>query len=195
MKKNKTKLLLICSTLIIMSGCASKSNMDVIKDSESGVVFGNGTSDSSGVIVSGLDISDAKNKIFNEDGFISMDESNISNEDKSYVLGNNLVHFSYDSYILNEESKKNIDKHIEILSKNNNIKIIIEGHTDQRGDPAYNILLGEKRAKAVKDYILSKSDIASERLEIISYGELQLVSQEESEESWSQNRRSVLVYN
>lgn len=189
------KIVLISFALGVvgLTGCASKDNMDIIRESEGAGVVINDTAPP--VVIGSISYEDEKNKIFNEDGYKSIDDVNISNDEKMYVLSNNVIHFSFDSYELNEESKKNIKKHIETLSKYNNIKIIIEGHTDQRGDKAYNLVLGEKRAKAVKDYILSNSSVQEDRLEIISYGETKLLTEENNEAAWAENRRSVFVYN
>lgn len=73
------------------------------------------------------------------------------------------------------------------------IKVILEGHTDERGSNAYNVVLGEKRAKAVKE-ILLKSGISDSQIEIISYGEMKPLDSSTGEMSWKKNRRVVFIY-
>ncbi|MEY3006394.1 MAG: peptidoglycan-associated lipoprotein Pal, partial [Pseudomonadota bacterium] len=80
-----------------------------------------------------------------------------------------------------------LDKQVALLKKTG-ASVRLEGHTDERGTREYNIALGERRANAVRDYMMVNG-IPGSRLESISYGEEKPVSYGSSEVSWSQNRR------
>ncbi len=80
------------------------------------------------------------------------------------------------------------DRNVEWLRSNPRAKVELEGHTDSRGTIEYNLALGAKRAKAVKDYLGSQG-IASDRLSTISYGKELPLCREETEACWARNRR------
>ena len=107
-------------------------------------------------------------------------------EDAVAAAGN-VVFFDFDSSTLKRESRTVLDAHIA-LAKTHTRSIRLEGHTDERGTREYNMALGERRAKAVADY-MSVNGIASYRLETISYGEERPVAYGSGEANWSQNRR------
>lgn len=99
------------------------------------------------------------------------------------------VHFAYDSYDLSSEARDTLQSNADWLRSNAQVKVEIEGHCDERGTVEYNLALGAKRAKAVRDYIASLG-IASDRLSTISYGEELPLCREQGEECWQQNRRA-----
>jgi peptidoglycan-associated lipoprotein len=78
------------------------------------------------------------------------------------------------------------------LGTNPSYTLIIEGHTDDRGTPSYNIALGQKRADAVKKYLMQMG-VASNRIKTISYGEGRPIENEKNEYAWQQNRRAEFV--
>ena len=73
------------------------------------------------------------------------------------------------------------------------VKVLIEGHADERGTPEYNIALGERRAKAVAKY-LQTLGVQAEQLSIVSYGEEKPLDMSHTEDAFAKNRRAVLVY-
>jgi outer membrane protein OmpA-like peptidoglycan-associated protein len=83
----------------------------------------------------------------------------------------NNIYFDFDVDQLNKQGRKVLDKNIEILSKNPDIKLSIEGHASARGDAFYNKKLSEKRAQSVRDYILSKGTLPANRLAVVGFGE------------------------
>lgn len=131
-------------------------------------------------------------KILTEDGF-SMRVDEVSKDDKAKVLDDNIIYFSFDSSKITDEMKRTIEAQLAFLKKYPKIKVILEGHTDERGSNAYNVVLGEKRAKAVKE-ILLKSGISDSQIEIISYGEMKPLDSSTGEMSWKKNRRVVFIY-
>lgn len=187
----KKRLLSVIVGGILLSGCQSTDMISEIKESEDVIL----KEDASPLVIEETVVQEAKEEILSEGGFISISEiKDIPQEDLEFIKNQNLVNFKFDSFDLSEESKKNIDKHIDFLTTNNMIKVIVEGHTDEKGEKSYNLTLGEKRAKSVKDYMISKG-IKAERVEIISYGETKPVDKASNKEAWQKNRRSVLVYN
>lgn len=107
-------------------------------------------------------------------------------------LGENViidVLFDFDRYTIKPESKRALDRNAKVLSEHDNTMITIEGHCDERGTDDYNIALGERRAKSVRDYLV-KLGISRGRMNMISYGEERPFCTESTEECWRQNRRA-----
>lgn len=102
------------------------------------------------------------------------------------------VHFAFDSYELDDEARAVLRENAEWLQENPREKVEIEGHCDERGTVEYNLALGAKRARAVKDYLTSLG-IAAERMTTISYGEELPLCTEHTEECWARNRRAHFV--
>lgn len=104
------------------------------------------------------------------------------------------VYFDYDSAELTGEAQSTLDGNAAWLVANPNLQIQIEGHCDERGTVEYNLNLGDRRAKAVKEYLVSKG-VDAERLHTISYGEERPEVPGNSESAWAKNRRAqFLVY-
>jgi peptidoglycan-associated lipoprotein len=102
------------------------------------------------------------------------------------------VFFSYDSSELSDDSKKVLNLQTEWLKSDPSIKIIIEGHCDERGTREYNIALGDRRANSAKDYLV-KNGVGAERIRTISYGKEHPVFFGNDESVISKNRRAVTV--
>lgn len=83
--------------------------------------------------------------------------------------------------------------HAQYLRDNPDSRIIIEGHTDERGTPEYNIALGERRARSVARY-MQNLGVDVNQLSIVSYGEEKPVDPGHAESSWQKNRRAVINY-
>jgi peptidoglycan-associated lipoprotein len=101
------------------------------------------------------------------------------------------VFFATNSSRLTSAAKATLDKQAAYI-KSSKISVVIEGHADERGTREYNLALGERRANAVRDYLMSKG-IAKASIKVISYGKERPVNTESSALAWSQNRRSVTV--
>lgn len=102
------------------------------------------------------------------------------------------VFFDFNKDNLTEEAISVLDATAEWLNKNPDVKLLIEGHTDERGTKEYNIGLGQRRASSVKKYLESKG-IDAARIKIISYGKERPEFAGSNEEAWSKNRRAVSV--
>jgi peptidoglycan-associated lipoprotein len=97
------------------------------------------------------------------------------------------VFFGYDSTDLTEEARASLQKNLQWLNRWTSTKIMIEGHADSRGTNEYNLALAERRADAVRDYLVSLG-LSADRMTIVSKGEEQPFCTEESESCWQQNR-------
>ena len=102
------------------------------------------------------------------------------------------VFFGFDSSSLGSSTRMNLDANVELMKANPDVSVQIEGHCDERGGIEYNLALGERRARAVKNYMVSMG-ISSSRITTISFGKEKPVSFGHDESSWSQNRRATFV--
>ena len=99
------------------------------------------------------------------------------------------VLFEFDSFDLSMDARSTLQSNADWLRSNSQVRVEIEGHSDERGTVEYNLALGAKRAKTVRDYMVSLG-VSSERLSTISYGEELPLCRESSEDCWRQNRRA-----
>ncbi len=99
------------------------------------------------------------------------------------------VFFEVDSADLNEPTKGMLSANAKILAANPVVLVEIEGHADERGTTDYNLALGEKRASAVRTYLLAQG-VASGAVKTVSYGEERPVAEGSGESVWAQNRRA-----
>jgi len=99
------------------------------------------------------------------------------------------VYFDFDKYDIRPGDAKILDSNAGWLKGNANTLVLIEGHCDERGTNEYNLALGERRAKATMNYLVSQG-IQASRITIISYGEERPVCSEKTEACWAQNRHA-----
>ena len=102
------------------------------------------------------------------------------------------VFFATNESVLTTASRETLRKQAAWLRKNSEITVVLEGHADERGTREYNLALGERRANAAKDYLMTYG-ISSSRISVISYGKERPVDSGSNPLSWSKNRRSVTV--
>jgi peptidoglycan-associated lipoprotein len=102
------------------------------------------------------------------------------------------VLFEYDAAELTDTARATLQKNAEWMRRWTSTSVRIEGHADSRGTNEYNLALGERRASAARDYIISLG-IPAARLTIVSKGEEEPVCREEAEACWSQNRRAFFI--
>jgi len=103
------------------------------------------------------------------------------------------IFFEFDKYAIKSKFQAVLANHARYLASNPNTAIRLEGHADERGTPEYNIALGEKRAKAVAQILMSYG-VAKGQIEVISYGEERPAVMGHTEEAWSKNRRVNIKY-
>ena len=102
------------------------------------------------------------------------------------------VFFATNKSSLTTASRATLRKQANYLRKNKSLSVTIEGHADERGTREYNLALGERRANAARDYLMTYG-ISGKRISVISYGKERPVNSESTPLAWSQNRRSVTV--
>ena len=116
-----------------------------------------------------------------------------SQEDLIVNVGDR-VFFNYDSSELDTDAQELLQDQVAWLKQYSDVSVIIEGHCDERGTREYNLALGEKRAQAVKNYLISLG-ISSDRVSTISYGKERPAVVGSNDGAWAQNRRSVTIVN
>ena len=109
--------------------------------------------------------------------------------EKLIAVGDRVL-FDYDSSELSSEAKLTLDKQSRFLRVNSDLTFTIEGHCDERGTREYNLALGEKRATAVRDYLVIEG-ISPDRIRVISYGKEKPAVVGSNDMAWSKNRRAV----
>ena len=114
-------------------------------------------------------------------------------EEMDKLRSEHIVYFDFDTSSLSGQYSALLDAHAKYLNDNSGVKVLVEGHADERGTPEYNIALGERRAKAVVTY-LENMGVSSSQLSVVSYGEEKPMVKDRSESAFAKNRRAVLVY-
>ncbi|RZU99069.1 peptidoglycan-associated lipoprotein Pal [Spiribacter vilamensis] len=114
-------------------------------------------------------------------------------EDPDSPLSDRVIYFDYDSSTLSEDAMALIEAHGEYLANNGDRRMLVEGHTDERGSREYNLALGERRAESVEQALLI-SGADDDQVETVSYGEESPAVSGSGESVWSENRRAALVY-
>ena len=102
------------------------------------------------------------------------------------------VFFATNETVLTTASRETLRTQASWLRKNSSINVVLEGHADERGTREYNLALGERRANAAKDYLMTYG-ISSDRISVLSYGKERPVDAGSNPLAWSKNRRSVTV--
>jgi peptidoglycan-associated lipoprotein len=102
------------------------------------------------------------------------------------------VFFATNESILTTRSRDTLRKQAGWLRENSDVTVVLEGHADERGTREYNLALGERRANAAKDYLMTYG-VSSNRISVISYGKERPVDSGSNPLAWSKNRRSVTV--
>ena len=104
------------------------------------------------------------------------------------------VNFDFDSAELTVSARSTLNRQSAFLSVNPDLMMVIEGHADERGTREYNLALGERRAIAVRDYLVAKG-INAARVRTVSYGKERPAVSGSDEEAWAKNRRATTVLN
>ena len=173
------RLLAICAVAFLFTACETASN--VAGDSASG-------SSSSSATAAGSTSSSASSSASS-----STTATQMSDAEKLAQVGNT-VYFGFDSSELAGEAQATLDRQAAFLNVNPTMVVIIEGHADERGTREYNLALGDRRAVAVRDYLLAKG-LNAARVRTVSYGKERPAVSGSNEESWAKNRRAATVLN
>jgi len=102
------------------------------------------------------------------------------------------IYFDFDRYYVRDDAKAALEQNARVLKGNSNMRIMIEGHCDERGTVEYNLALGERRAASARQYLMDLG-IEGSRISTVSYGKERPVAFGHDEAAWQQNRRGEFV--
>jgi peptidoglycan-associated lipoprotein len=112
---------------------------------------------------------------------------------KADLLAKRRVYFAFDSSAVDAENRAIVEAHAAYLAANKNIKVVLEGHADERGTREYNLALGERRAQAVERMVKALG-VSADRVKNVSYGEEKAIAMDHTEAAWALNRRVEIIY-
>ena len=179
------KTIIIIVTLSCFRGCANKDQSSLLLNAEGGNTEQNSASTEE------IEITD------NTATPIQMDEVELTVEEKlssELIDVGDRIFFGYDETTISDESAGTLQKQYQFLTRNPDLSVTITGHCDERGTREYNIALGERRASAVKNYLISLG-IDANRIAVISYGKEKPTVEGHDDWSWAQNRTAVTFIN
>jgi len=113
--------------------------------------------------------------------------------DPDSLLSKRVIYFDFDSDAIREEFRPLIEAHSAFLKENGAARIILQGHTDERGSRDYNLALGQRRAESVRQ-ALNLMGVQAEQIEAVSLGEEKPIQEGHEEAAWQQNRRAEIHY-
>ena len=116
------------------------------------------------------------------------DASSMSEAARRAAFEDEDIHFDFDKYVLSPQAMMILDDKAAYLREHAGVRVLVEGHADDRGSNEYNLALGDRRANSAKNYLV-KSGVAASRITTISYGEEQPLCMQQSESCWYRNRR------
>lgn len=114
-------------------------------------------------------------------------------QDAQGLLAKRVIYFDLDSYIIKDEYQPVVEAHAAHLRNDRSRRVILQGHTDERGSREYNLALGQKRAEAVRK-AMSLMGVADNQMEAISFGEEKPTAMGSEEAAWAENRRTEIIY-
>ena len=114
--------------------------------------------------------------------------ASMSEEARRAAFEDENIHFDFDKYVLTPQAMMILDDKAAYMREHPGVRVLVEGHCDDRGSNEYNLALGDRRANSAKNYLV-KSGVAESRITTISYGEEQPLCMQQSESCWYRNRR------
>lgn len=201
---NARNLLLRTLTLGVLVGLLAGCPTQPVKDDQAGAGAGAGVESRTSPPVSAQNASAARSQPASSDrdtGAAVARAAEVNNaqfvghplEDPNSKLAERIVYFDFDSASVNSKYRAMLDAHAGYLAGDPNARIVVEGHGDERGSREYNVGLGERRAQAVRRFLLFQGASGSQ-IKLVSYGEERPASLGHNEAAWAQNRRVELVY-
>jgi peptidoglycan-associated lipoprotein len=112
---------------------------------------------------------------------------------KADLLAKRRVYFAFDSNAVDEANRAIVEAHAAYLAANKNVKVVLEGHADERGTREYNLALGERRAQAV-ERMVKVLGVTPDRVKTVTYGEEKPVAIDHNDSAWALNRRVEIIY-
>jgi peptidoglycan-associated lipoprotein len=173
-------LFLLSVAALLLGGCASQEPADSGPDMES-------MEDSSDTSMGDKQVEPAGPMVKN--GKIVLPADDMS----SGEMLQGVFYFDFDQAIVRRTGHEELNKHAKVLSADSELRVRLEGHADERGTREYNLALGERRANAVRAYLVAQGAVRTQ-IEVISYGEEKPSNNGHSESSWAENRHVEIVY-
>ena len=177
------RLLALFAVAFLFAACETASN--VTGDSASGSSSSSATGSTSATAGSESATATAPSS--------ATSATQMSDAEKLAQVGNT-VYFGFDSAELSGSAQATLDRQAAFLNVNPALVVIVEGHADERGTREYNLALGDRRAIAVRDYLLAKG-LNSARIRTVSYGKERPAVSGSNEDAWEKNRRAATVLN
>lgn len=172
---------LALSIVALMAGCSSGVKLDDVP-----------VEDKSGTSAIGAN-GGANSGNTSQSGVAPVDLGQSARDAAGPVGVSRIVYFDYDSYVIKPEFQSLIEAHARFIKASGNRKVMIEGHTDDRGGREYNLALGQKRAEAVRRS-LALLGVPDQQIEAVSFGKEKPAVQGYTEDAHAQNRRAELAY-
>ena len=179
------KIFIVSILLLNFISCANKDQESLLLDAQGGNTEQNDT------LTEEIEITD------NTAQAIEMEEIELTVEEKlasELVEVGDRIFFGYDESIITDQSAETLQQQYQFLIRNPDLSITITGHCDERGTREYNLALGERRASAAKNYLISLG-INSNRISVISYGKEKPAVEGHDETAWTQNRTAITFIN
>ena len=148
-----------------------------------GAEAGSGSGAGAGALLAKADTSDTASRQLDE---IRAEQA------ASAAAGLRDIFFGYDSWTISDDQRQSLNRDADWMKSNGGAVVKVEGHCDERGTSAYNLVLGEKRAKAVRNYLVELG-VSANRLSVVSYGKERPSCLDHAESCYQQNRRGHLV--
>lgn len=176
-----SKSLLIALPMLALGACSSTTDTDSTKSTSEQA--SSQTEGENGVQTESIEVVEV---------IELTDEEMMVNEYSEAILESTIL-FDFDDAAIKPQYTLILDAHAQFLADHPEKSIIIEGHTDEKGTPEYNIALGERRAASVSTY-LENMGVMTKQITIVSYGEEKPVNFEHNDSGWGENRRAELTY-
>lgn len=169
------RLLSLLAVLVIVAGCSKN-------EPESGLI----TTDSNYS-------TNQTTTTTTDDGSMTGTGGPLAGSQQDFVVNvGDRVFFGYDQYDLTSEARATVERQAQWLKQYPSVSLTVEGHADERGTREYNLALGERRATAVRNYLIANG-VDAGRIQTISYGKERPAVMGADDQSWAQNRRGVVV--
>lgn len=175
------RLVWVAAVTVLLSACGSSVKLDTVP-----------VEDKSGAAVSGQGANSAGSAGVGNSNVATVDLGK-SDQDAAMRASTRLVYFDYDSFTIRPEFQSVIEAHARFIRSDKARKVVIEGHTDERGGREYNLALGQKRSEAVRK-ALNLLGVADSQVEAVSFGKEKPVAIGNSEAAMEKNRRAEIVY-
>ena len=176
---SKWMMLAVVVSALVLAGCAKNKNQGEV---------GTGSAPATDVSGSG-DFGDTGASSANAGDGSAVSSEELDEAARKLEADLGPVFFAFDKYELSQESRDTLTANARLLRDSPAFNIWIEGHCDERGTNEYNLALGDRRARAARDFLVA-AGVAANRMTVISYGEERPFAMGHDESAWSQNRRA-----